>query len=158
MRRDNRPAVRTVVLRAFDPESRVLRFHTDVRSSKFGEIAAEPNVALHFYDAIKKIQIRVDGDARLHLDDGTAACAWTSMRPFSRACYRVEPGPGTVIEVPTVVRSSSDMQDRKAGRDNFAAVCVSMERIEWLYLAARGHRRAQFEWNEGSLSATWLVP
>ena len=50
--------------------------------------------------------------------------------------------------------------DADAGRDNFCAILCTAFELEWLYLAAAGHRRARFAWSEsGALTtATWLAP
>ena len=47
----------------------------------------------------------------------------------------------------------------EAGFCNFAAAIIKVERLEWLYLAAQGHRRTQFDWaaNE-AVTNRWLVP
>lgn len=156
-RGDGRPAVRTVVLRAVDPDQRKVRFHTDRRSMKYAEIAADPRVSMHFYDPAAKVQICVDGRASRHSDDKLADLAWRHTRPMSRVCYRVSPGPGTPIEDPSLA-VAGDAADGEAGRDNFAAITVAIDAIEWLYLAAQGHRRARFRWESEALSATWLVP
>ena len=42
---DGAPSLRTVVLRGFDPARRELRVHTDARSAKLAELAAEPRAA-----------------------------------------------------------------------------------------------------------------
>lgn len=157
VRGDGRPAARTVVLRSVDPDLRSLRFHTDRRSMKFEELAAEPRVSMHFYDPTAKAQLRVDGLASRHAADELADLAWRQTRPMSRVCYRVSPAPGLPIENPTeaVTEGAGENAD---GRENFAAITVAVETIEWLYLAARGHRRARFRWQDGALDATWLVP
>ncbi len=157
LRADGRPTARTVVLRAADPEARILRFHTDRRSGKYPEIAADPRVALQFYDPGAKVQLRIDGRATIHADDALARQAWAGSRSMSRACYRVAPGPGTEIGRPAeaVIDPTGGGE---AGREHFAAVTVEIEAIEWLYLAAAGHRRARFLWNSDGVSATWLVP
>ncbi len=49
--RDGAPQLRTVVLRGFDPAARSLSIHTDRRSAKVAELAADPRAALHVYDA-----------------------------------------------------------------------------------------------------------
>ncbi len=157
LRGDGRPGVRTVVLRAVDPDLRVLRFHTDRRSTKHGEIAADPRVAMLFYDPAAKVQICIDGLAARHASDEIADLAWRQTKPMSRACYRVSPGPGTLIEDPSAA-IGGDAGDGEAGRENFAAITVAIDAVEWLYLAARGHRRARFRWDGQALSATWLVP
>ena len=158
LRADRRPAARTVVLRHADPDGRTLRFHTDRRSPKFAEIAADPRVSMHFYDPAAKVQLCIDGRATGHAEDEVAGIAWRKTRPMSRVCYRVEPGPGTGIETPHAVKRNSPGADGEAGREHFSAVTIAVDGIEWLYLAAQGHRRALFQWSEEGLSATWLVP
>ncbi len=155
-RPDGSPALRTVVLRGAVPAEWTLRFHTDVRSAKFAELEADPQVALHFYDSGRKVQVRIDGRARL-LTGGPALEIWAAMKPHSRACYRAEAGPGQALDTPPPAPPGGAAQDER-GRENFAVVAVAAVRLEWLYLAARGHRRARFERNDGQLSATWLAP
>lgn len=158
IREDGAPSVRTVVLRAADPDLRTLRFHTDLRSVKVRELDADPRVALHFYDPIEKIQLRVDGRAILHADDSLASEAWAASRSFSRLCYGIAPNPGGVLDDPRDAQVAKNTGDAEAGRENFAAVSVDIVCLEWLYLAARGHRRARFTWEEQRSTAVWLVP
>ena len=158
LRGDGAPSLRTVVLRDVDCANRLLRFHTDIRSAKLREIAADPRVALHFYDPGQKVQLRVDGQARVHTHDVYASEAWRKTRSFGRLCYSIEPAPGVPLVDPRVARMSADGRDGDGGWQNFAAVSVLVEAVEWLYLAARGHRRARFWWRDGELRATWLAP
>jgi pyridoxamine 5'-phosphate oxidase len=156
---DGRPQLRTVILRACDVPSRTLRFHTDVRSEKIAEIARDNRIGLHFYDPGAKIQLRIGGIATVHMHDAVADAAWAGSRPFSRQCYGIEPGPGT----PILLGAAFDLpdvsdQDTSAGRAHFAAVTVELSDIEWLYLAAQGHRRARFTWPDAMVQAQWLVP
>ena len=157
-RGDGFPAIRTVVLRSVDETQHRLRFHTDARSAKLCEISADPRVAMHFYDTPKKVQLRINGRATLHRDDELADMAWRATRLFSRACYRVAAMPGAAVENPHALSSNDDTDDLEAGRENFAAISVSIDCLEWLYLAARGHRRARFSWINGAVEGTWLVP
>ena len=157
LRRDGRPAARTVVLRDVDPELRTLRVHTDRRSMKYEEIAADPRISMHFYDPADKVQICIEGRGVLHAADGLADLAWSRTQPMSRICYRVSPGPGTPIGDPSDAVSVGP-GDHEAGRENFAAISVAIDTIEWLYLAAQGHRRARFRWDGAGAAATWLVP
>ena len=152
------PSVRTVVLRAVEQEARLLRFHTDLRSRKVAEITAQPRVALHAYHAGSKIQLRLTGQARVHHGDEAARDAWQASRSFSRLCYGVEPGPGAAIEAPWDWRQGEDGSVEAESFQNFGAVLVKVESLEWLYLAARGHRRALFDWRGGALCKSWLVP
>lgn len=156
---DGRPRARTVVLRGADPAVRTLRFHCDRRSDKAAELEADGRAALHGYDPAAKVQIRLEGRASLHLDDAVADAAWAGSRPVSRLCYGTVPGPGAVLAHGGGYALPEDEAQAAAGRENFAAVQVRVERIEFLYLAFAGHRRARFAWDEaGRLDAAWLVP
>ncbi|WP_198372559.1 pyridoxamine 5'-phosphate oxidase family protein [Roseomonas rosulenta] len=151
---DGAPDLRTVVLRGFDPATRLLRIHTDRRSAKAGEIAADPRAALHGYDAAAQVQIRIAGVASLHLDDATADAAWAASREMSRMCYATPHAPGAPVEEPPPAP-----QDAAAGRANFAAVTLRIDALDWLLLAAAGHRRARFAWDDaGALCAGWAAP
>jgi hypothetical protein len=151
---DGAPTLRTLVLRGFDAASRSLRLHTDARSAKAAELAAEPRCALHGYDPAAGVQIRLAGRAALHADDAVAAAAWAASRPSSRQCYAIEPGPGAPVPAPPAAP-----RDAAAGQPHFRALMLHFHRLEWLDLDAAGHRRARFEWDEaGAPRATWLVP
>ena len=152
------PTVRTVVLRAVEQEARLLRFHTDLRSHKVAEITVQSRVALHAYHAGRKIQLRLTGQARVHHGDEAARDAWQASRSFSRLCYGVEPGPGAAIEAPWDWCQGEDGSVEAESFQNFGAVLVKVESLEWLYLAARGHRRALYDWRGGALRKSWLVP
>lgn len=159
--RTGAPEVRTVVLRAADPERRALRFHTDLRSGKVAELQREPRIALHFYDPGEKVQLRVTGVARLHGPGSQlAAVAWQQSQDLSRKCYGQYAAPGTPVADPAGALVGTD--DAEIGRPHFVAVEVMVLRIEWLYLAHQGHRRAAFTWREGDgpvpAEQTWLAP
>lgn len=154
---DGGPCVRTVVLRGVEPAARTLRFHTDARSGKARELAADPRIAVHAYDAGAKLQLRLAGEASLHRDDAVADAAWAATRPFSRACYRVASAPGTPAPDPTAALAEAG-EGEEAGRDAFVAVTVAVARLEMLHLAASGHRRSAFDWRGGALAMAWLVP
>jgi len=151
---DGAPNARTVVLRAFDPGSRRLRLHTDRRSAKATELAADPRVMLHGYDAGAQIQLRIAGRASLHHADALAEDAWAGSRASSRMCYAAAEAPGAAVAAP-----SPAPRDTEGGRDNFMAVVMTMDSLDWLLLAHEGHRRARFAWDEaGALSASWVAP
>ncbi len=148
------------MLRKVDAEARWLQIHTDRRSHKVAEIAANPGVAVHFYDPAAKIQLRVRGTATVHGDgpDPVADAAWAATRSFSRACYRIDPGPGTALDRPDGY-AMPEPEDPEVGRETFRVLRVHVSEIEWLYLAARGHRRARFAWDaDATLRAAWLTP
>ncbi|MCA3380140.1 MAG: pyridoxamine 5'-phosphate oxidase family protein, partial [Roseomonas sp.] len=113
------PSLRTVVLRGFDAGSRRLRFHTDRRSDKARGMARDPRVMMHFYDAALHIQLRVVGQAALHLDDAVADAAWAASRSSSRMCYAAPDASGAIVPAPPAAP-----QDAEIGRPHFAAVVI----------------------------------
>jgi hypothetical protein len=151
---DGAPEARTVVLRGFDAATRTIRLHTDARSGKVAELARDPRCTLHLYDAGAKLQLRLGGRGTLHGDDAVAERAWADSRDSSRMVYAVEPGPGTPIAEPLAAP-----RDAAAGRGAFRVILLRFDRLEWLELAATGHRRAGFTWPaEAAPAMTWLVP
>lgn len=139
---DGAPRVRTVVLRAAEPSARLLRFHTDARSGKVAEIARDPRVGVHVYDARSKIQVRLDGVARVHpWPAQRAQAAWDASRPQSRSCYAQALAPAAAIATP----HEGEAREGE-GVENFNIVEVEVTAIEWLYLFHAGHRRARFVW------------
>lgn len=156
---DGRPLSRIVVLRAFDPDQRRLRFHTDLRSDKIEQIRHDPRVAITFYDASMKLQIRCDGLAVLHDHDDLSTMAWDTSQRMSKICYGTEPAPGNVIEQADAFVLPSDPDSIATGQNNFCAVVTQVTTLEWLWLGHQGHRRARFTWDgNGHSKAVWLVP
>lgn len=159
--------VRTVVLRRVDVAARELVFHTDFRSEKVRELSHQPTLSWLFYSAPDKIQIRAQGQARLYHLDEVARQAWESSRLSSRRCYLAEPGPGTAVTEPIsglpphlLNRSPANDAESEPGWPNFCVVVCTVTRLEWLYLAASGHRRAVFQFSPTDMEyqASWLIP
>ncbi|AWN49428.1 pyridoxamine 5'-phosphate oxidase [Methylobacterium terrae] len=156
--RDGTPRLRTVVLRGVDRESRTLRVHCDARSDKAAEIAADPRVSLHAYDPKAKLQVRIAGTALLHGQDAVARAAWEASRPMSRICYGTVPGPGTSLPAGGAYAQPRDEEAVEAGFSEFRVIVLRAARLEFLYLARQGHRRALFTWDGDAQGATWLAP
>jgi hypothetical protein len=154
-----RPRVRTVVLRAVERGSGTLRIHCDRRSDKAGEIAARGACALHAYDPETAVQIRVEGTATLHAGDAVADAAWDASRPMSRICYGIDPAPGTALPSGGAYALPEPGDATDVGRSRFCALVLRAERLDFLYLDRRGHRRAGWRrTGEGGWTGTWLVP
>ncbi|GEO98116.1 pyridoxamine 5'-phosphate oxidase family protein [Methylobacterium haplocladii] len=153
-----RPQVRAVVLRDADRAAGTLRFHCDRRSEKAAEIATTRTAALQAYDRDAKMQIRVDGTAELHTDGWFAESIWTQAQPMSRAVYGIAPGPGTALPNGGDYTLPDRDEAILAGRENFCVVVLRAERLEFLYLDRRGHRRALWLRSEAGWVETWLAP
>ena len=74
---------------------------------------------------------------------------------MSRECYQVTQSPGSQISDPRMgCTFNAALTDD--GEAHFVPVAAHVLRMEWLYLAARGHRRALFDFENDTQS--WLVP
>ncbi len=156
----NWPQSRTIILRHADAERREVGFHTDRRSAKAAELATETAVALVAYDRPRGLQIRLWGQADLHMDDASATEAWATLHPPLRKPYRSLYAPGHLLETPETAEpedASHNPADLDFGYENFAFVAIRVVRLEWLQLRPTGHRRARFEWNS-RWEGHWLAP
>jgi pyridoxamine 5'-phosphate oxidase len=153
---------RVMVLRAADAIARSLTFHTDTRSSKAAELAHDPRVSVIFYDAPRKLQLRLSGLATLHSNDAFGDSRWSSSALTSLRAYLGDT-PGAVVEsassgLPEHLQGRAPTAAEAAlGRANFAALQVDVQRVEYLYLHSRGQRRAQFEWQGDSPNPAWQM-
>lgn len=150
-----RPGVRTIVLRGFDPATRLLTMHSDVRSAKVEEVRAEPHIMLHGWDARARVQLRVWARASLRLGEA-ARTDWARLHPRSRATYAVAPPPGTPLDDPA--EADRGCLPGSEAFLNFAVIEAVMDRLDWLHLARAGSRRAQFTWSGSMETASWMVP
>ena len=88
--------------------------------------------------------------------------SWLKTQDFSRICYLVDNGPGSESASPTSgLKPELDnfeftMEQSEEGYKNFTVIQCKIKLIEWLYLAAKGHRRARFDLE--TKKDTWLVP
>ncbi len=154
---------RVVVLRKADEKNLTLQFHSDIRSTKIGTIKKNPNSSLLFYGKKEKIQLRMNVESKLHYDDEITKKSWDKTGHISRKCYLVTNGPGTKSEKPTSGLDNKfdnfdfTKEESEVGYKNFCVIKCKIKSIEWLYLAAKGHRRALIEFQK-SKKFSWLVP
>ena len=153
---------RIVVLRKSDRENNLLQFHTDFRSPKVDILKKNKIASFVFYDKEEKIQLRVKVECEVNYNNDVTKESWEKTGHISRKCYLVINGPGTVSAKPTSgLHNKFDnfdftKEESEAGYKNFCVVKCKIKSIEWLYLAAKGHRRARFDLINNKES--WLVP
>ena len=153
---------RIVVLRKVDQQNNLVQFHSDIRSDKIELLKNNPNAALLFYDKDEKIQVRLKVNCIINYKNDITKNSWEKTQHISRKCYLVDNGPGTKSDVPTSgLKPELDNFDytkeqSEEGYKNFTVIQCKIKSIEWLYLAAKGHRRAKFDLE--SNKDTWLVP
>ena len=154
---------RVVVLRKADQKNNFVQFHSDIRSSKIEKIKKNPNCSILFYGKKEKIQLRLKTKCEVNFNNEITKESWEKTGHVSRKCYLVNNGPGTVSEKPTSGLNSKfdnfdfTKEESEEGYKNFSVIRCKIMSIEWLYLAAKGHRRVLINF-EGSKKFTWLVP
>ena len=153
---------RIVVLRKSDKKNNVLQFHTDLRSPKVNILKKNNNASLVFYDKEEKIQLRVKVDCEINNQNFITEESWKKTQHISRRCYLTDSPPGTKSKHPTsgMISKLEDfdytMEQSEDGYKNFTVIKCKIKSIEWLYLAAKGHRRAKFDFE--NKNKDWLVP
>ena len=158
------PDGRIVVLRGVDEKEKKIWFHSDIRSSKIKIIKSYPETVLLFYDKNEKIQLRISGNAKINYQNHIAQSSWKKSAHMSRQCYLGDQAPGSNISFPTSGLSTNvdnlkyTKEESEIGYKNFCVIEIYIKSIEWLYLAAKGHRRAYFNLNKKQLEKKWLIP
>ena len=156
---------RTVVLRDFNRQQRQLKVYTDVRSAKVAQLRAQPNCTLVGYQPDPMIQLRLNTRAVIHHDNELTRDAWIVMPGPNRCNYLTDPDPGSLSVEPTdgrpviTAESVPTQKENEIAYSHFSVIVFTVNELEWLYLPRRGHRRAQFIWDEAdSLQSHWLIP
>ena len=153
---------RIVVLRKADNKNNLVQFHSDIRSEKIEKLKKNQKAGMLFYDKEEKIQVRLKVDCIVNHNNEITKESWSKTQHISRKCYLVDNGPGTESKTPTSgLKPELDNFDytkeqSEEGYKNFTVVQCKIKSIEWLYLAAKGHRRARFDLETNK--DAWLVP
>lgn len=157
------PQARVMILRSVDAAARQLTFYTDTRSAKTLAMTLDNRVAVTFYDAARKLQVRASGLGVLHIADALAQARWQASSPSSLRCYvgqtpgeiTSEPSSGLPAELEGRVPAWSELAD---GQSHFAVLSITVARLEWLYLHTGGQRRALYQWAGTNCTMHWLNP
>jgi pyridoxamine 5'-phosphate oxidase len=153
---------RIVVLRKSDQSKNLIQYHSDIRSNKIAKLNSNKNASMLFYDKEEKIQVRLKVECTINHHNKITEESWLKTGHMSRKCYLVDNGPGTETPNPTSgLKPQLDnfeftMEQSEVGYKNFTVIQCKIKSMEWLYLAAKGHRRAKFELDGNK--EYWLVP
>ena len=153
---------RIVVLRKSDQSNNRIQYHSDIRSGKIAKLRNNKSASMLFYDKEEKIQVRLKVECTVNHENEITKESWLNTGHMSRKCYLVDNGPGTESETPTsglkpeLDNFEFSMEQSEAGYKNFTVVQCKVRSIEWLYLAAKGHRRAKFDLE--NKKDHWLIP
>jgi len=153
---------RILVLRKSDEQNDIVQFHSDIRSDKIKKLKKNNKASMLFYDKEKKIQVRLKVECTINHNNEITKESWLKTGHMSRKCYLVDNGPGTESPTPTSgLKPKLDnfkftMEQSEEGYKNFTVIQCKVKSIEWLYLTAKGHRRAKFDLETNK--DTWLIP
>ena len=155
---------RTVVLRGSDEKQKKIWFHSDIRSNKIKILKSNSYGSFLFYDKNEKIQLRIKGKTIINHQNEVTKKSWKNTLHMSRQCYLGDKAPGSNTSIPTsgldinIDNFKYTMKESEIGYKNFCVIETYIKSIEWLYLAAKGHRRAYFNLNKKVLAKKWLIP
>ena len=161
---ENKYDGRIVVLRGINENEKKIWFHSDVRSNKIKNIKYNPSTSLLFYDKSDKVQLRIDGTCKVNYQNETSKNSWRKTAHISRQCYLGLKAPRSNSNIATsgLTKNIDDfnysIEESETGYKNFCVVEFYIDSIEWLYLAAKGHRRALFSLNKKNIEKKWLIP
>ena len=154
---------RVVVLRKADPDNNFIQFHSDIRSSKISKIKNNPSCSILFYGKEEKIQLRLKINCEINYKNDITKESWEKTGHVSRKCYLVTNSPGTTSQKPTSGLNGKfndfnfTKEESEQGYKNFCVIRCKIRSIEWLYLAAKGHRRALIKLGKTN-EFKWLIP
>ena len=160
----NKSDGRIVVLRGVDEKEKKIWFHSDIRSNKIKTLKLSPNATLLFYDKDEKIQLRIFAQTKINHKNKITMESWRKTAHMSRQCYLGNKAPGSDSSKATsglaenVDNMKYSIEESEIGYKNFCVIENYIKSIEWLYLAAKGHRRAHFSLENSSIMKKWLIP
>jgi pyridoxamine 5'-phosphate oxidase len=155
---------RVVVLRGINQENKKIVFHTDIRSNKIKILQKNNKASFLFYDKKEKIQLRVHGNTKINYQNNITKNSWKNTAHLSRQCYLGENAPGSETLLPTsgltenIDNFKYTIDESEVGYNNFCVIETLIDSIEWLYLAAKGHRRAKFLLKNSYVEKKWIIP
>tara|TARA_Y100000590_G_scaffold260885_1_gene292953 strand:+ start:168 stop:782 length:615 start_codon:yes stop_codon:yes gene_type:complete len=155
---------RIVVLRGVNELEKKIWFHSDIRSKKIKNLKINPEASLLFYDKNEKIQLRIFGLTKINFQNNITQISWEKTAHMSRQCYLGNKAPGSDTSAPSsgltekIDNLKYSKEESEIGYKNFCVIETYIKSIEWLYLAAKGHRRAYFNLSKERLEKKWLIP
>ena len=147
---DRMARLRTVVLREVLPNRDLLVF-TDRRSKKVTHLKENNMVGMLFYDAASKVQVKVEGAAKIVRDGSDLQQYWSQIGEENRKDYTSSIPPGSIVSHPDEVEYLKD-------KDYFCAIQITPYKMEYLELQPEHHIKLRFSKKEGSWVSEYLVP
>ena len=155
---------RIVVLRGVSETEKKIWFHSDIRSNKVKVLKSNSEANFLFYDKSEKVQLRINGVSKINYKNDITLDSWKKTAHMSRQCYLGNKAPGSNSSKATsglteeIDNMKYTIEESEIGYKNFCVIENYIKSIEWLYLAAKGHRRAHFSLENSSIKKKWLIP
>ena len=159
--RENKPESRTVILRSFNHKNPSIWFHTDNRSKKVLDIKDNEKICALFYDRSRKVQLRINGTSTVEEEKKSNKPIWDAMTPESKICYMGPYAPSETLRKhePNLLKKSPhsiNKEDDILGFSRFCRVKIIIEKLDWLQLDYKGHKRLEFNFKEKE-NITWIA-
>ncbi|MBT8263793.1 MAG: pyridoxamine 5'-phosphate oxidase family protein [Muriicola sp.] len=142
--------LRTIVLRNVS-EDLQLTFFTDSRSKKMIHLQENKKVGLLFYNPENLMQIRIEGMAKVVINEEMKQKYWNGTKNDSRKDYTTATAPGTSLTSPDQLEYLDD-------EDHFCIVEITPFKIEYLKLKSPHHIRVRYSWEVDFWEKEFLVP
>ncbi len=156
--RDGSPDARMVVLRKVDRPHNRIEIHTDDRAAKGADIAANPAVALVFWDARHQFQVRAQGLAMILTDADAVDTIWAGLTPLQQDAYRLSSAPGTPVESRAAAKVAGKPGAEAQALRYFQVIRIEIDSLDCLTLDREGHERARFTRTGDDWTGSWTAP
>ncbi len=162
---DNLPEVRTLALRDFIYDEKLVIFHTDLRSPKIKAIEKNGNVSLLFYDKDSRIQLRFKAKASIYSKDKISEKRWENTKRYCKKTYMNILPQSSESSINTDSKpknlDSRDITDEEINfaYENFAVISCKFYEVEFLHINHKQHVRAKITFDKnGKNNFCWLIP
>ena len=155
---------RVVVLREFDSHNMILNFNTDFRSPKIASLMKNNNSLFVFYEQKLKVQLRIKTISSINNQNIITKKMWERTKLVSRKCYLTQKPPSSITSLPedgiddNLKGKEPTLEESEKGYKNFTVVQNKIHQIDWLHLAASGHRRLKIILKDSIPSFHWIIP
>ena len=158
------PRLRNVVIRYFDADQKIIRFHADVRAPKVNEMIENNQVEISCYDYNSKIQLRFASVARVHHQNNMTKQIWLKTPSLGRRCYLQEFAPSQILttdqynNLKNFYSKTYSKEENEDGYKNFVVVECLFKEVDFLQLSIKGHKRYRITFDDKDYQQMVLAP
>ena len=137
---------------------------SNCRQQLQGQLKDSSQCSLLFYDAVRRVQLRLEATTVLHEDNEVSDRMWAQTNMSARKTYLSAYSPGERLSKPDdglpghLNGRDPQPEESEDGRKNFLVIEFRIQSIDWLFLNAQGHRRAKIEYYGDGFDGSWINP